>query len=310
MSVKPLVSVIMNCFNSDRFLREAIQSVMDQTCSDWEIIFWDNQSTDASAEIVRSFADSRIKYFYAPVHTRLGEARNCALEKCTGEFITFLDCDDVWFPAKLEKQVEIMRNLPAVDFVYANYYEFDIEGGTKKLYQTGAQPEGDVFERFLYNYTIGYLTVMIRRCALARVSSLFDPALRLVEEYDLFMRILATSQAAYISEPVAFYRVHRDMNSLVLRDAWPEEYSYVLGKLRQLDPERKYTAAFEYLERRVAYLQAIIDMAKGNLKEAREKLAPHKCTRVKYFLAYLATFMPVRLWLFLRPVWGRGVYTR
>ena len=99
MEHSPLISIIINCFNGERFLREAIDSVIAQTYSNWELIFWDNQSTDSTANIVRSYHDDRIRYFYAPEHTSLGEARNLALEKANGVYIGFLDSDDKWLPS-------------------------------------------------------------------------------------------------------------------------------------------------------------------------------------------------------------------
>jgi glycosyltransferase involved in cell wall biosynthesis len=106
---KQLVSIIMNCYNSDRFLREAIESVYKQTYPNWEIIFWDNASTDDSANIAKSY-DDRIKYHLAPETTPLGEARNLALKKASGEYIAFLDCDDVYMADKLEQQVGLMQS--------------------------------------------------------------------------------------------------------------------------------------------------------------------------------------------------------
>ena len=103
--MEALVSVIMNCFNGEKYLKEAIDSVLNQTYSNWEIILWDNQSTDNSEGIVKSFNDNRIKYFYSEEFTILGEARNRALSKAQGEFIAILDCDDLWYPTKLEKQL-------------------------------------------------------------------------------------------------------------------------------------------------------------------------------------------------------------
>ena len=103
MTPSPSVSVIMNCYNGAKYLRAAIESVLTQSYADWELVFWDNQSTDESANIVRSYADPRVKYFYAPVHTLLYEARNCAIQKSNGELLAFLDVDDTWLPAKLER---------------------------------------------------------------------------------------------------------------------------------------------------------------------------------------------------------------
>jgi len=105
---QPLVSVIMNCYNSAQYLHEAIESVLAQTYSHWEIIFWDNQSTDESVSIFKSYSDKRLHYFLAPEHTKLGKARNLAVKQARGEWIGFLDCDDVWLPEKLEKQITII----------------------------------------------------------------------------------------------------------------------------------------------------------------------------------------------------------
>ena len=105
---QPLVSVIMNCYNGEKYLREAIDSVYAQTYKNWEIIFWDNASTDTSAEITNTY-DSKLRYFKGEKTIALGAARNKALEKCSGEYISFLDVDDMWIEEKLELQVQKMN---------------------------------------------------------------------------------------------------------------------------------------------------------------------------------------------------------
>ena len=92
MNRVPSVSVIMNCFNGEKYLRQAIDSVLAQTFNDWEIVFWDNQSTDASAHIVKSYEDPRLRYFHAPKHTWLYEARNYAMAEARGEFLGLPGC--------------------------------------------------------------------------------------------------------------------------------------------------------------------------------------------------------------------------
>ena len=104
---KPLVSIIMNCYNGERYLHEALESIINQTYKNWELIFWDNLSTDNSKKIFQNFKDERFKYFLAKEHTVLYEARNLALKEVSGEFIAFLDTDDIWFPDKLLKQVKV-----------------------------------------------------------------------------------------------------------------------------------------------------------------------------------------------------------
>ena len=100
-SKKPLVSIIINCYNGEKYLREAIDSIYSQTYVNWEIIFWDNCSTDRSAEIAKSF-DHRLRYYCTVDTTPLGAARNLAIKKTKGKYIAFLDCDDLYLPEKLE----------------------------------------------------------------------------------------------------------------------------------------------------------------------------------------------------------------
>ena len=121
-SEKPLVSVIINCFNGEKYLCEALDSVIIQTYKNWEIIFWDNQSTDKSAEIFKSYKDSRLKYYCASSHANiLYEAKNYALQKANGDFIAFLDVDDWWLPNKLDKQIPLFDD-PDVALVYGNLW--------------------------------------------------------------------------------------------------------------------------------------------------------------------------------------------
>ena len=97
-----LVSILMNCYNGEKYLEEAINSVLNQTYKNWELIFWNNRSNDSSEKIINKIKDSRIKYFLSEIHTSQYEARNKGLEKCSGEFIAFLDVDDYWHPENLK----------------------------------------------------------------------------------------------------------------------------------------------------------------------------------------------------------------
>ena len=110
MNNKILVTIIINCFNGEKFLTETLQSVINQTYKNWELIFWDNQSTDKSSEILKGFNHPNISYYYSSSHTNLGEARELAFRKSKGDWIGFLDCDDIWLPEKLQNQVSIINS--------------------------------------------------------------------------------------------------------------------------------------------------------------------------------------------------------
>ena len=114
----PLVSIIINCYNGEKFLQECIKSILSQNYKNWEIIFWDNQSKDKSAEIFKSYNDERFKYFYAEKHTSLYKARNLAIRKANGELIAFIDVDDIWEKNKLELQVPLFND-SKISLVYS-----------------------------------------------------------------------------------------------------------------------------------------------------------------------------------------------
>ena len=109
----PAVSVIMNCLNSARDLRAALGSLMAQTFGDFEVIFWDNGSTDDSPAIAQSYGP-KLRYFRGKTTVPLGAARNLALMRARGRYLAFLDCDDLWRPRKLETQVALFEADPRV----------------------------------------------------------------------------------------------------------------------------------------------------------------------------------------------------
>jgi glycosyltransferase involved in cell wall biosynthesis len=217
---KPLVSVIMNCYNSDKYLKEAIDSVLAQTYTNWEIIFWDNQSIDKSAEIVKSYSDKRIKYFYAPKHTLLGEARNLAVEKTIGEWIAFLDCDDIWYVNKLEIQLQNISN--DIGMIYTRM-EFLLEtsglntsmsnsvsNNTKNIYPKRKKlPSGDIFDKLLFDCFIPLPSVLIKTDLFNQVGGI-DKSLKLAEDYDIFLKIALITKVKAIDSVLCKYRVHEN----------------------------------------------------------------------------------------------------
>jgi glycosyltransferase involved in cell wall biosynthesis len=304
----PLVSVIMNCWNGEKYLREAIDSVYAQTYAGWEIIFWDNCSTDRSPEIATGY-DGRLRYFRGEKHVSLGQARNFAFSKALGTYLAFLDCDDIWLPSKLEKQVAVMRQQPDIDFLYGNFFRVIMSDPEKRvLGLKGGQPEGMVFERFLFGYPVNLQTVMLRKSAIDAQEFRFDNALNLSEEFDFFMRILTASRAKYIPEPLALYRVHPAMASVVQGEEYPRETAYVMRKLRALFPAlaEHYSRAFTFFEAKISYWRARAAMNNGNAAEARKALAVHKFISPVFFALYCLTFLPPSLWMSLHQRKMRG----
>lgn len=293
-----MVSVIMNCYNSSEFLLDAINSVYMQTFKDWEIIFWDNASTDNSPGIARSF-DNRLKYFRGEKNVSLGQARNLALEKAKGEYIAFLDCDDLWLPEKLESQIPLLEKNPHAGLLYSNYYI--LNEGRKLLALKSKQPQGNIFGRQLCDFSVGILTVVIRKKNLDSLGELFDPNLGLAEEFDLFLRLLYKFKAIYQEEAVAVYRVHPGMSSIRLMDKWGDEMVYVIEKLKRVYPEleKDFSKELEQRMMDLKYLSAKISMKQGDFLSTRKQINTVKFSGFKYFILYICSYMPVGLWNFI-----------
>ena len=153
-----LVSIIMNCHNGEKYLYEAINSILNQSYLNWELIFWDNQSNDNSASILKSFKDDRIKYFKSKNFTNLGKARKLAFAECKGEFIAFLDTDDIWFKEKLKVQLSYFK----MELVLLRVTLFFLIEKKETLYKKNL-PDGYVFENLLENYNLSLETLIIKK---------------------------------------------------------------------------------------------------------------------------------------------------
>ncbi|MFA5117995.1 MAG: glycosyltransferase family 2 protein [Candidatus Omnitrophota bacterium] len=296
--VPPLVSIIMNCRNSEKYLPEALDSIKAQEYSHWEVIFWDNASTDKSAGIARSYGE-KIRYFKNDQPVMLGKARSLAMEKAQGKYIAFLDCDDQWRPQKLQKQVAILEASPDIGFVYGNYFRM-IMPRTKRLVigLKGKQPEGDVFERFLYDYPVNLQTVILRKSVIDAAELKFDEYFQVSEEADFFLRILYLTKAAYIAEPLAVYRLHDEMSSKVLSYRYPVEAQHLIDKFKKnYDSfQSRYANGLRYFEAKLGYYYAKAEMERGNRRNARLKLKPYRFIDLKFFILYLLTFLPQLAW--------------
>lgn len=155
--VDGLVSIIMPSWNTAGFIAESIQSVMDQTYKNWELLIVDDCSTDNTDEVVAAFTDDRIKYFKNEKNSGAALTRNKAMREAQGEWIAFLDSDDLWMPNKLENQINFMKN-NGYNFSYTEYEKIDEEGKPLNIYVTGPS---FVNKRKMYNYDyIGQLTMM------------------------------------------------------------------------------------------------------------------------------------------------------
>ena len=206
-----LVSILMNCYNGEKYLREAIESILAQTFQNWELIFWDNQSTDQSANIFKSYKDPRLKYFLSPEHTDLGGGRAKAFQHLTGEFIAILDTDDIWFPKKLEKQVPLFE-APEIGIVICDTLFFN-EKTEKTLYGNKPPHTGSVFEKLMTNYFVSSETIVFRMSTALKLPRAFDPRFNFISDFDLVVRLSRISKMAFCQDVLAKWRVHGESHT-------------------------------------------------------------------------------------------------
>jgi glycosyltransferase involved in cell wall biosynthesis len=204
----PLVSIIVNCYNGSRYLREALDSVYQQTFKDFEIIFWDDCSTDNSSEIAQSYG-SPLRYFRSEKLLPLGAVRNAACAKVKGKYIAFCDCDDVLLPQKLEKQISLIESNKELGLVYSDCYLMDSEGNIKeKTYFNQVTPlRGMVFNSLFKQNFIPNVSVVANKKVIEKAGG-YNFNFRLAEDYDLWLRVVDNYPVDYINQPLVKIRVH------------------------------------------------------------------------------------------------------
>jgi len=203
------VSVILPTYNRAHMITEAIDSVLSQTFEDFELIVVDNYSTDNTESVVKSYRDNRIRYFKHRNHGLVSVSRNYGIEKSSGEYIAFLDDDDLWLPEKLEKQLKILDSNKELGLVYSDYYFIESNGNLigETCFRSLKPFRGNVFNELMVGNFIPQLTVLVRREVLDMVGG-FNLRYKIAQDYDLWLRIAEQYPLDFTEEPLAKYRTH------------------------------------------------------------------------------------------------------
>ena len=202
-----LVSIIMNCRNGEQFLRESLNSIIAQTYKNWELIFVDNMSTDNSKKIFEEYKDERFKYYKTNSDMNLGAARQIALNNCKGEFISFLDTDDLWEENKLEKQIPYFEDLN-VGMVISNSIFFSKK--KEKIFKKKKPPTGYILDKLLKKNFISLETLICRTSFINKISFQFDLDYSMISDLDLTLRLSKISKLKYVPLVLAKWRIHEN----------------------------------------------------------------------------------------------------
>ena len=234
----PLVSIIINTHNDVEYIEEAINSALNQTYQNFEIILYDNASEKKVFNVAQKYKDKLI-YRRSESFLTLGAARNAAIAESKGEFITFLDADDIFLPKKLETQAPLFSD-PKVGLVYSNTFHLIKNNDSwvdEELYER-PMPDGNIFSNLLKGNFIPFNTAVIKRAVLENdKSKWFNESFDFCTDYDLFLRISYKNKVKYISEPLGKWRIHGNNYTFTKPHLISAERYLMIPRILDYEPE-------------------------------------------------------------------------
>ena len=199
-----MISVIMSVYNEAEYIRESIDSILAQTVKDFEFIIIDDCSSDNTVEIIKSYADERIKLYVNDANQGLTKNLNKALKLCSGEYIARMDGDDICKADRFEKQLRFFANHPDVDLISCRMQTFGV--GERK-YRTPITSE-DILDKMLINAVMPHPGFMMRGALIYDDGFEYDENLVAAQDYDFESRVAKDHRLGMIPEYALFYRLH------------------------------------------------------------------------------------------------------
>jgi glycosyltransferase involved in cell wall biosynthesis len=302
----PLFTVIVPSYNRADLLRRTLKSLAAQTFTDYEAFIIDDGSTDATPEVFREYAGrSGWNFIRFEANRRQGGCRNYAMEKAAGEYITFLDADDLWLPGRLAKFAELVKRNPRAGFIFSNGYILRDGRLTGKFFEENrAVPRGRLPSYMaISDKWLPYVTtnVAFKKEALKKAGA-FRVDMSHLEDMELYVKILRDWETDYLAEPLSVYRIHSlTSNPASLTLKWDDGIADFHTALATAAPD---AAAESELKNYVYLKQAEVYLKNLQPAKAREYLFKTS-SRGPAFLRLLAgTFLPRPALAFLRTLYG------
>jgi len=253
---KPLVSVVMPVYNGEKYLREAIESVLNQSYSNIELIIVNDASTDSTKSIIHSYSDSRIQYVENEVNLGIVKSRNRGIDASNGEFIANLDSDDIAVPERIEKQLAFLSDNPDFGMCGTFYHTIDSKGNQIQPLQFPTTNE-DIITSMLLGNCFGNSTVMIRGHFARELK--YRTGYDIAEDFDLWCRISKISKLANLPFYGTLYRVHGNnvsiakMNELLTVER--KIIRQILEDLRIEFTEKEFDMHVNFFKRNIDYFK-------------------------------------------------------
>jgi glycosyltransferase involved in cell wall biosynthesis len=268
----PKVSVVIKAYNHAAFIRQAIQSILEQSFQDFEIIVTDDGSTDGTPDVVRTFPDPRIDLHVFEHNRGISNAMNATIARARGEFIAILNSDDFALPGRLERQVAFLDTHPEIAAVFGMPLTVDESGApTENYFDFRSALRFLDYSRktwlkffFFSGNVLCAPTAMIRRSVYTKLGS-YDPRLTNLQDLDMWVRLSADHAIHVVSEELTAFRIRKDHQNAsaprpdtLLRSQF--EYAQILKRYRTMNPAILRETFAEYLAEREIAIDASPDL--------------------------------------------------
>ncbi len=209
--MQPAVSIILPVFNRLKYLRESIDSVFNQSFRDWELLIADDGSGQETQDYLRTLDDRlRVKVIWLPHSGNPAAVRNAALREATGEYVAFLDSDDIWLPEKLRTQIAMLRSHEDRAWSYTGFTLIDESGAPLPGMRSNQCPaiDGRILDQLLREEALVVTPSVVARRELIKKVGGYNDTLLVCEDYELWLRLASCSEVDFIDEPLVFVRRH------------------------------------------------------------------------------------------------------
>lgn len=247
---EPLISVVMNAYNSSQYLAPALDSLFQQSYQNWELIFWDNGSTDNTQQIYQQYADKRCRYILHKQKVSLAQARNMAVSEAKGSWVAFLDCDDIWLKDKLKLQLHAAKQNINNALIYCrtnSFTERGVQGETIPFYVDKLLPTGKILTDLMrHGNIISMSSAMVKTDIYEQMGGI-KTVYQFAEDYYLFCSIAEQYDVACEQSVQCLYRVHNNSATYARKKLGLIESIAVLKRWRKALKDK------EFVKRRKIY---------------------------------------------------------
>jgi len=221
---KKLISIIINCFNGEKYLLKTLYSVLNQKYKKFEVIFVDNCSTDKSAKIFKRIKDKRFKYFKTKKKINLYGARNYAVKKCEGEFVAFLDADDWWNENFLNSRKKFYNSSKEYGFAFSNCYHYFENKKKLQVFSKIKLPSGFILDDLLQYYSVKLSTIIIKKKLIDLYK--FNSKYNIIGDYDSIIRIAQKFKGMSFQDHLVYIRIHAQNYTHNNREMFYKEFKH------------------------------------------------------------------------------------